>query len=141
MWAQRTYSTLSMYLAERIVESKWEKIIHKSFVCLRWAKLLQFSPGIKCKTFVEYRRLHLQLIPLGGSPVPQTNLCTRNKAIPSALKEQKPIIYINGNLLICIFTQQNLFLLQHFDLFSILQSIQHLNYYDYRRFIKYGRMI
>ena len=89
MLAQRTYSTLSMYLTERIVESKWEKIIHKSFVCLRWAKLLQFSPGIKCKTFVEYRRLHLQLIPLGGSSVPQTNLCTRNKAIPSALKEQK----------------------------------------------------
>ena len=94
MWAQRTYSTLSMYLTERIVESKWEKIIHKSFVCLRSGKLLQFSPGIKCKTFVEYRRLHLQLIPLGGSSVPQTNLCTRNKAIPSAFKEQKPIIYI-----------------------------------------------
>ena len=100
MWAQETHNTLRLCVSVcesrrmRIVESKWEKIIHKTFVCLCSLKLLQFSPGIKCKTFVEYRRLHLQLIPLGGSSVPQTNLCTRNKAIPDVLNEQKPIIYI-----------------------------------------------
>ena len=86
---------------------------------------MQFSPGIKCKTFVEYRRLHLQLIPLGGSSVPQTNLCTKNKAIPGVLQEQKPMIYIKWQSVdVYFFINKTQF--QHIDIIIIICSLNYI---------------